>query len=125
MEALIIEPADDIPNIVLDLKNNEYKISGVSTPENAFELYNQAIVWLDNAESEITKPIRFVFDFKYLSSSSHKMVFDILNKLEKMAASGKEVKVIWIYKEVDEDMMELGEDFSELVKLPFELQTKD
>jgi len=121
LEILKIDGADDIPNIHLDPDNMIFRISGVSTPENAFDLYSKVIRWLENNGPELSDPLECTFDFKYLSSSSHKMVFDILNKLEMLKDQGKEIQVKWYFKEIDEDMMELGEDFSELIKIPFEL----
>ena len=48
-------------------------------------------------------------------------MLDILFKLEEMFEDGHTVKVHWYYPEDDEDMRESGEEYSELVDLPFEL----
>ena len=42
-------------------------------------------------------------------SQSHKVI-------EK---SGKDVTVNWYYEEFDEDMREVGEDYSDVINLPF------
>lgn len=42
--------------------------------------------------------------------------------LESISIQGKsKIKVSWYYESDDEDMMEAGEDYSVLVKIPFEL----
>ncbi len=34
---------------------------------------------------------------------------------------GKKIKIKWYYDEDDEDIMEMGEDLTELINLPFDL----
>ena len=41
-------------------------------------------------------------------------------KLEELHKSGKEVLVHWHYSEDDEDMKEAGEEYADIVDVPFE-----
>jgi hypothetical protein len=60
---------------------------------------------------------------EYFNTSSSKCLLDIFRKLESLSKSGKsEIKVIWLYEEEDEDMMEAGDDYKTIVKLPFEIK---
>ena len=41
-------------------------------------------------------------------------------KLEEMQEKGQEVLIMWHYPEDDEDMAEAGEEYSDIVDVPFE-----
>jgi hypothetical protein len=45
----------------------------------------------------------------------------VLRFLEKARMSNNNILVKWFYETDDEDMLETGEDFSEIVRVPFEL----
>ena len=51
-----------------------------------------------------------------------KLSFYTLKYLEKLADKGADVKVTWCYEEDDEDMMEAGEDYQGIVKVPIVLE---
>lgn len=119
MDKYKIEAADDIPEINLDAQNLVFRISGTSTPENAVEFYAPVIDWIEENKTNLKDKLLCEFNFKYLSSSSHKMIYEILSRLEEIIQKGNEVEVIWKYKEIDEDMFEVGQDFDSLLKIPF------
>jgi hypothetical protein len=48
------------------------------------------------------------------------MLLDILMKLEELFHAGKEVLIKWHYAEDDEDMKEAGEEYADIVDVPFE-----
>ena len=61
---------------------------------------------------------------EYFNTSSSKCLLDIFRRLETINLSGKtKVIVSWFYETDDEDMMEAGEDYQALVKIPFELKS--
>lgn len=123
MDNFRIEAADDTPEIHLDAQNLFFRIAGTSTPENAVEFYAPVIDWIEANKNSLTDKLICEFNFKYLSSSSHKMIYEILSQLEELIHHGKGVEVIWKYKAIDEDMQEVGEDFQALLKIPFKFIT--
>ena len=56
------------------------------------------------------------------SCGSSKYLFEIFRILEKIYRNGKMVKVKWFYEEDVEEMMESGEDYAEMIKIPFEIK---
>lgn len=56
---------------------------------------------------------------EYFNTSSSKCLYDILKEIKYLSDQGKEVNVRWYYEQDDEDMMEAGEDYSDLLDLPF------
>ena len=55
----------------------------------------------------------------YFNTASSKIILDILMKLEELHEAGNEVMIEWHYEEDDEDMQEAGEEYSEIVEVPF------
>jgi hypothetical protein len=43
-----------------------------------------------------------------------------LYKLNELVDKGLQAKVNWFYKETDEDMYEVGQDYEYMIKVPFE-----
>ena len=128
MEALIIEPTEFSPRVLLDAKKNKFEISGESRPENAAKFYQPILDWLDNYYSlrywkdssfdSQTEEVVFEFKFEYFNSTSAKNILDILKKLGEFRKEKMEIKIKWYYGR--EDMLEAGEEFSSIIGFPFE-----
>lgn len=120
MDIIKITGTDDIPSVILDASIGKFEMSGRSLPEDVSAFYKPILNWLDNY-AENANP-KTVFDFKltYFNTASSKIILDILMKLEEMSNGGKEVLIKWHYPADDEDMEEAGEEYSEIVDVPFE-----
>lgn len=121
MNKINLEGTEDTPKIILDPANSIYEISGRSLPEDVAQFYKPVLEFLDTMDP--SSAVDFHFKLDYFNTASSKLILDILNRLEKMKNKGKSVKVSWFHTEDDEDMQEAGEEFSELVEVPFELKT--
>jgi hypothetical protein len=121
MEALDIRAANDTPKVLLDPENDIFEISGRSLPEDVISFYQPVIDWLEEYKYEALDLTEFVFKYIYFNTATSKLVMDILFKLEEIKQEGKEVQVKWFYEQDDEDMLDLGEEFSENVDIPFEI----
>ncbi|HEX2935078.1 MAG TPA: DUF1987 domain-containing protein [Bacteroidales bacterium] len=120
MEVMKIAGTDDTPSVILDVNSNIFEIAGRSLPEDVAAFYNPILEWLDQY-SQNPKP-KTVFNFRliYFNTASSKMLLDILMKLEDLHKAGKEALVKWYYPEDDEDMKEAGEEYADIVDVPFE-----
>lgn len=121
MENLVIKPSQKTPNIHFDSTTGTLEITGRSIPENSVEFYRPVLEWLDEYNNSPAPNTEFVFKLEYFNTSSSKCILDIFRKLEIVSKSGSEIKISWYYDEDDEDMQESGEDFQEIIKLPFEM----
>lgn len=119
MEIINLEGTEDTPKIVLDKANGIFEISGRSLPEDAAEFYSPILEWLEKYNASPNGATNFMFKLEYFNTASSKLILDILSKLEDIQGAN----VIWFYHEDDEDMEEAGEEFSELVDIPFEFKT--
>ena len=120
MEIIKIMGTDDTPNVILDAENDIFEISGRSLPEDVTTFYEPILNWLDEyAESPNSKTV-FSFKLVYFNTASSKLILDVLMKLEEMFEAGNEVLIKWHYPEDDEDMEEAGEEYADIVDVPFE-----
>jgi hypothetical protein len=121
METLIIKGTEDTPDVVFDIEKNIFEISGRSLPEDVVTFYQPVMEWLN--ELEKTPMDTFILDIKldYFNTASSKLILDIFLKLDVLFSEGKDIKVRWYYSELDEDLGEAGEEYSELVDIPFDL----
>lgn len=120
MDKINITGTDDVPSVILDASIGKFEMSGRSLPEDVSAFYKPILDWM--AEYAENANPKTVFDFKltYFNTASSKIILDILMQLEEMANDGKEVLIKWHYPSDDEDMEEAGEEYSEIVDVPFE-----
>ncbi|MBN1131765.1 MAG: DUF1987 domain-containing protein [Bacteroidales bacterium] len=123
MEKLMIEQTDDSPFIILDKEQNRFEISGKSLPEDVIEFYLPVMNWLRNYKNDPSGKTEFHFKLIYFNTASSKLILDILMILEEIRETGNEVAVKWYSMPGDEDMREAGEEYSEMINLPFEYMT--
>ena len=121
MDNIIIEPSQKTPTINFNSSTGVLEIAGRSIPENSVEFYRPILDWLDTYNASPAAKTEFVFKLEYFNTSSSKCILDIFRKLETVAKSGFEITIKWFYDEDDEDMQESGEDFQEIIKIPFEM----
>lgn len=120
MKKLFIKGTEDAPQVVLDPEEAKFELSGKSMPEDVSKFYQPILDWI--TEYVETVPGKMVFDFKliYFNTASSKLILDILLILEEMIEKKQEALVRWHYHIDDEDMLEAGEEYAEMVDVPFE-----
>ena len=125
MEALRIAATDDSPEVILDKENQEMQISGKSLPEDVVDFYQPVLDWLNTYRTAPNASTVFQLKLLYFNTASSKMIRDILMIFEEMVEEGKEVRIQWYSLASDEDMQEAGQEYEEMVDVPFEHLTYD
>ena len=120
MEVIKIIGTDDTPSVTLDAQNEIFEISGRSLPEDVAAFYEPILDWLDRYAEEPNEKTVFNFKLVYFNTASSKLILDILLKLEEMHEDDKEILIKWHFPEDDEDMEEAGEEYADIVEVPFE-----
>ncbi|HYX07674.1 MAG TPA: DUF1987 domain-containing protein [Bacteroidales bacterium] len=120
METIKIAGTEDTPNVILDAANDIMEISGRSLPEDVASFYEPVLNWLDEYAKSPNPKTVFNFKLVYFNTASSKLLLDILMKLEELHENGAEVLIKWHYPEDDEDMAEAGEEYADIVDIPFE-----
>ncbi|MGM0531420.1 MAG: DUF1987 domain-containing protein [Bacteroidota bacterium] len=121
MESLSIEGTNKTPNVKLDPVSGVIEIKGRSIPENSIEFYRPIVEWLDEYAKNPNKKTTVNVQLEYFNTSSSKCILDIFKKLESLKKSRNEVVINWYYEEDDEDMLESGEDYESIIRVPFKM----
>ncbi|MFP3859914.1 MAG: DUF1987 domain-containing protein [Bacteroidales bacterium] len=62
---------------------------------------------------------KVIFNFEYFNTASSKVIMDIIEKLKILQDNGSQPAINWYYIEEDDDMLEAGEDYSDITEIPF------
>lgn len=120
MNSINIKGTDDTPNVILDKDKGLLEISGRSLPEDVNMFYEQILNWIDEYAEKPNDRTEFNFKLEYFNTASSKVILDILLKFEEIVEKGKEVVIKWHYHEDEEDMLEAGEEYADIVEIPFD-----
>ena len=121
MELLSIEGTPKTPTGTMNPNTRVIEIKGRSIPENSIEFYKTIIDWIDEY-SKSPQPNTVVnIQFEYFNTSSSKCILDVFKKFEMLKKNKADVVINWYYEEDDEDMLEAGEDYESIIKVPFKM----
>ncbi len=119
MEPLIINKTEDTPAVHLDKTAGIFEFSGTSLPEDVTSFYAPIFEWITAYGAAANESSTFVFKMTYFNTASSKIILDILMRLETLHENGKNITIEWHYEEDDEDMQEAGEEYADIVEVPF------
>lgn len=122
MDSINIEGTPKTPTISFDAQTGQIEIKGRSIPENSIEFYKPLVDWLDKYSDVAEGSVNVIIQLEYFNTSSSKCILDVFKKLENLHNKSKaEVVINWYYEEDDEDMLEAGEDYQSILKIPFKM----
>lgn len=119
MEVLLLEATAQTPFIQFDALTGKMEIKGRSIPDSPDDFWLPVLNWFESYIISPAKQTVFHINLDYFNISSSKRILFLLYKLNEMIESGLDVKVEWHYRETDEDMYEVGQDYAYMVKVPF------
>jgi hypothetical protein len=122
MDEIIIKEAPTTPEVRFNFEKGELEIKGVSIPEDTEEFYLPLLEAIEKyIKTENPKQITVSFKLIYVNTSTSAVLGKMIKILEPLEGDEREVFINWYYESEDEDMKDLGEDFSTFSKLHFEL----
>ncbi|OFX88575.1 MAG: nuclear pore complex subunit [Bacteroidetes bacterium GWF2_33_16] len=121
MESISIEGTPKTPSVSFDANTGIIEIKGRSIPENSIEFYRPLVEWLEEYSKEPQKLTTVNIQLEYFNTSSSKCILDVFKKLEAIKKARNEVIINWYYEEDDEDMLEAGEDYESIIRIPFKM----
>jgi len=121
MESLVIEGTAKTPSVKFDGNSGLIEIKGRSIPENSIEFYKPMVEWLEKYAKTPNAKTKVVVQLEYFNTSSSKCILDVFKKLEEIHKAKNEVSINWYYEEDDEDMLEAGEDYESIIRIPFKM----
>lgn len=126
MEPLKIASSVTSPEISFDPNSMNFEITGECRPENVLTFFNPVLDWLTEFRKWVkhdqhsVKELQFHFKLEYYNSSSAKFIFNILKRLKALEEYDLKINMIWYYDELDEDLLESGQEFEKILNLEFE-----
>ncbi|MFK7953874.1 MAG: SiaC family regulatory phosphoprotein [Ekhidna sp.] len=106
------------PEVSFDLRSGFISISGVSTTINSVDFYRNFIDELVSFREE-KKEIIFNLSLKNFNTGTAKYIYDILLELKRRIGEGNRVLINWFYDKKQNEMLEMGIDYSNLVEMDF------
>ncbi|MFP4060664.1 MAG: DUF1987 domain-containing protein [bacterium] len=120
MDPFYSEKTRETPEIILDKAKGEFIIRGRSYPGDVETFYKPVIDWLLEYRENPNDETVFHVEPEYLNSGSSKVFANLFTILDEIIKQGNKVLVKWHYYYDDEDMEELGRDFSQMRNVSFE-----
>ncbi len=121
MELINIEGTPKTPTVTMNPETGVVEIKGRSIPENSIEFYKPVVDWLEEYASTPQSKTVVNVQLEYFNTSSSKCILDVFKKLEVLKKDQNDVVINWYYEEDDEDMLEAGEDYESIIKVPFKM----
>ena len=115
-----IEGNTSRPTVIFNATTGQFRISGRSILENSIRFYEPIIKWIDNYLHNPAESTEFHMELEYFNTSTSKYLLQIMQQLETLFDKCMNVTIVWYYS--DEDMQELGNDYQQIVKVPFEFK---
>lgn len=119
MGKISIDGTSKTPTVLFDSDKGVMELKGRSIPENSIEFYKPITESLEAYSKEPKTATNVEIQLEYFNTSSSKCILDLFKKLEAIHKAGNEVSIKWYYEEDDEDMLEAGEDYQAIIKVPF------
>ncbi len=121
MKPIFIERTPKTPLVKFDSEKGVIEVKGRSIPENSIEFYKPLVDWLEHYAKQPLKLTRVDVQLEYFNTSSSKCILDVFKKLESIHKAKNDVLINWYYEEDDEDMLEAGEDYESIIRVPFKM----
>jgi len=126
MEPIHIPMSPKTPLVNFNSDAGKLELKGRSIPENSIEFYNPVFKWIDDYSLSPKEETELHIQLEYFNTSSSKCLLDILKKLQTLHQNNRtKAKVYWYYEEDDEDMLEAGDDYQAIIRVPFEMVKLD
>lgn len=121
MESLIIDGTTKTPDVNFNAEKGLLEVKGRSIPENSIEFYKPLVDWLEEYAQNPLSKTQVNVHLEYFNTSSSKCILDVFKKLEAIHKNKYDVQINWYYEEDDEDMLEAGEDYESIIRVPFKM----
>lgn len=122
MDNVFIKGTDRTPEVNFNFKDGVFTISGRSITENPISFYKKLEEYLAEYILNPHPITKFRVVLEYFNTSTSKCLVEIFKKLEPLHASQHEVLVEWFYEQDDEEIKDSGEDYKDIIDIPFEIK---
>jgi hypothetical protein len=100
-------------------ESGELRIEGRSSPENPSEFYQDVLDWVREYTDSCPAKTTIHVKLDYFNTSTSKLLLNLFRQFEEIKKTGSEICIYWYHEKDDSDMMEAGQYFEIVTKLPF------
>jgi len=119
LKELVIEGTDTTPTVNFDYHSGLLEIKGRSLPEGSEDFFKPLLKWVNEYANAPQPETIMNINFVYIKSSCFKIMYDMFKVFEKVHADGNDVAINWYYEEDDDEIREMGADYSAVINIPF------
>ena len=120
MSPYVVQGTGETPGVILDKEVGRFEFTGKSLPEDAKEFYGPILAWFDEYTKATNPKTVLKMKMDYFNTASSKMLLEVFERIKVLHEAGSNVVIEWHYHEDDEDMYDAGQDYSDMVGVPFE-----
>lgn len=125
MEIIERSATEKTPYINFNPKTGKMVIRGRVIPDSSDEFWTPLIKWFYAYSFAPTLKTVIIFNIEYFNIPSSKQILFLLHKMNDLYENGFDTVVQWEYSVDDEEMKEVGADFSCVVNVPFRFVAVD
>lgn len=122
MGILEIEATKRTPYVKFDLDNGTLEIKGSILLVNPTKFFDNILEYVDEYLLKPQESTQILLHIEYYNTYASKLLLFLLKKLQKLAKLDKDVSLIWLYEEDDEDMYDAGLTYQSSLKMHTTLQ---
>lgn len=115
-----IEGNTSRPTVIFNATTGQFRLLGRSILENSIRFYEPITKWIEAYIKNPAEKTEFHMELEYFNTSTSKYLLQIMQQFEILFEKGADVTIVWYYS--DEDMLDLGNDYQQIVKVPFEFK---
>ena len=120
-DKLEIKGTRDTPEIIFDVENNLFEISGNSLPEDTTKFFTPIFDWVESYVQNPNKETHIICRLEYFNSSSAKMFYELFFEFQKIMQTESSIKISWYFESGDKLIEEKGLEFQAILDIPFEM----
>lgn len=118
MKDIFLRGTDRTPEVTLSFSEGKIVFKGKSIPENTNLFYDTIIEWIEEYVKQPKHHTEVKVQMEYFNTMTSKCLHEIFKALE---MNKSDIEILWYYEEDDEDMLEVGEDFENIIDLQFKM----
>lgn len=124
MRALYIDPTRKTPLVQFDPQEGVFCIQGHSIPEDSIGFYQPLFEWMTEYLPTHSGPLVLEIALQDFNTASRKCMMFLFQILNSNLPYNPQLSILWVCDEDDEDMVETGEDFAELIDVPIRVTVR-
>ncbi len=123
MDPLQIHATEESPGINFDQDLGKFLVFGKSFPEEVRRFFDPVLLWLEEYVKNPNEETKFEFRLEYYNSATSTMLLEIFYTLEQIVKyTEHKITIIWNYLDIDDDMLDAGKEYAEMIEIPFEFK---